>query len=167
MTKKNAKPETETAPAKPAIKKSGPKVASGSAQRRLTIKTIFGKLKGIDLSAGEKKLFRIAGVATQVEHGDGDFGPWVGLRGTFAAVNAETGEVFESTRAIVPGADMMCELFEAQQREDARATLRFSGEVFAVPRENDDEGRYDIVYRSILEADSTNPALSLLEYERA
>jgi len=148
------------APAKKTSKK--PVVSANAMARRLTIKSIYGPLKGIDLSEGEKKLFKIAGVATYVERGDGEFGPWVGLRGTFAAINAETGEITESTRAIVPGAEMMCEMYEAQQREDASATLRFSGEVFAVPKEKDPT-KYDIVYRPIIAADASNPALALLD----
>jgi len=146
---------------KPAAKKPAAKKAANSV-RRLTIKTVFGALKGIDLSAGERKLFKIAGIATFVERGDGDYGPWVGLRGTFAAVNADTGEIIESTRAIVPGGEMMCEMYEAQQRIDASATLRFSGDVFAVPRPDDSE-KYDVVYRPIIAADASNPALALLD----
>jgi len=138
--------------------------------RQINLKTAFGSLKGLDLSGGEKKLARIAGVAISIEEGHGDYGRWLRFLGNFAAINADTGVVIEATKCILPGpqGEALGDRYMAQLREDATASCKFSGDLYAVPRQgyadqdSDNFQKYDLEFRTVIAPDFQNPALELL-----
>lgn len=71
--------------------------------RKISAKTVWGKVKRADIpEKGVKPLYTVIGQAMGVRKGEGDFGPWVALVGTFEAVNLETAEVFSGPECFLP-----------------------------------------------------------------
>lgn len=130
-------------------------------ERRITIKSVFGKLKDYAWGGGVEQLVKIAGIASGVERGTGEMGAWIGFTGTFAAANMATGEVVESTRVIIPGTEMMAENFGAEKITNKNASIRFAGFIVAKPRESDPQ-YFDLAYEAIIEPTQKNPALDML-----
>lgn len=113
---------------------------------RINAKNVCGKTdpKLLPVDGSSVDLFRISGIATGVKRGDGNYGEWSMLIGEFAARNADTGEIFESGQAIIPGsvgAELIFNL-EKMQRENKKSTLRLSVDVAVALTLDDDEKPY-------------------------
>lgn len=86
-------------------------VASRRIVKKITAKIVAGKVsleKLIDYTRANGKnsvmpLFGIIGLASDCTAGETQLGPYVKLLGQFKAVNTETGEIFRSGAAILPG----------------------------------------------------------------
>jgi len=73
--------------------------------RKITLKTVGFDKAGITDALGDQKsveLCRVVGVTTNAAPGQTDLGEFLKLHGQFRAINVHTGEVFESTVAILP-----------------------------------------------------------------
>lgn len=74
---------------------------------KITVKNVFGS-KGeiLKLVMGDQDeshlLMRVAGIATETFSGEGDLGPYVGLKGQFMATNMVTGARFRSGKCFLP-----------------------------------------------------------------
>ena len=160
MSKKQAKPAQETA---------APKKVAIAAVRKITVASVYGKVKVSDIPEGvELPLCRIAGVASGLESGESSYGPWTMLLGEFAATNYQSGEIFAGVKAIVPGAmgeQLVLSMTNALM-EDAGSKLKFSVDIFAKvsPR---DENKYEYIVRPVLAPDVKNEAMVLLEWTDA
>lgn len=135
--------------------------------KKLTVATIYGKVAVKDIpEGGELKLCRIAGFARGVKQGESNYGDWKALEGEFTARNEQTGEIFASAQAFVPGAmgDMLVQSMESALREDAAAQLKFSVDVAVIvsPR---DPNKYEYKVRPVIENALAAPALELLQLE--
>lgn len=146
---------------------TAPKKAAVGVLRKISVATVFGKVKIADIPEGEEiALCRMAGVAGGVESGESTYGDWECLVGEFAATNYQTGEVFAGVKAFVPGA--MGEGLQLSMKnalmEDAGSRLKFCVDIYAKvsPR---DPNKYEYIVRPIMETDVKNEALALLEYE--
>jgi hypothetical protein len=148
---------------------NAPKKVAIAAVRKITVASVFGKVKVADILEGEEiALCRIAGVASGLESGESSYGPWTMLLGEFAATNYQTGEIFAGVKAIVPGAmgeQLVLSMTNALM-EDAGSKLKFSVDIFAKvsPR---DANKYEYVVRPVLAPDVRNEAMALLEWSDA
>lgn len=72
--------------------------------KKLSVATVCGKIdaKAVLNAAGPIPLMTVYGMAVGVKEGASTFGDWTALVGQFKAVNAETGEVFESSQVFLP-----------------------------------------------------------------
>jgi hypothetical protein len=63
---------------------------------KITVKGVVGKIKVAEIPAEgeEKKLCRMTGIADGTDTGESNFGIWRCLKGSFAATNFATGEMF-------------------------------------------------------------------------
>ena len=129
--------------------------------RRISLKSIIGSMKGKGFTE-ETTLMKVAGIATEIERGDGDFGSWAGLVGNFAAVNVATGEITESNRLTIPAIEKYVENFAVIKSAKKSATMKFSGTLLAVP--SGDNGRYELVFNVNQAPDAKNPALEMLDF---
>jgi hypothetical protein len=82
--------------------------------RKLTIKNTgwnTSELKAAVTKAPSTDILKIAGVITAIRPGQTQLGEYAELVGQFQAVNLESGEMFQSSKAILPGfiADPMVE----------------------------------------------------------
>lgn len=159
MAKAKAKPAETAAPKKGAV----------AAVRKITVASVYGKVKVADIPEGEEiAICRMAGVASGIKSGESQYGEWEILLGEFAATNSQTGEIFAGGACAVPGAmgEMLLSQLKAALLEDAASKLRFSVDVFAVvsPR---DENKYEYIVRPVLAPDVKNEAMVLLEWTDA
>ena len=159
MAKAKAKPAETAAPKKGAV----------AAVRKITVASVYGKVKVADIPDGEEiAICRMAGVASGIKSGESQYGEWEILLGEFAATNSQTGEIFAGGACAVPGAmgEMLLSQLKAALMEDAASKLRFSVDVFAVvsPR---DENKYEYIVRPVLAPDVKNEAMALLEWSDA
>jgi hypothetical protein len=151
---------------------------------KITVKTVFGVVPQKDLPPlrvnlsdenpegdanpnPEVKLCRIVGFASGVKRGDSSYGPWAALVGEFAATNAQTGEVFGSRTAIIPGpmGEALVTSTEQALQEDADSKVRFSCDVFVKRSARDPARKYEYVVRPVIDAKLSSPAVELLGLE--
>lgn len=148
---------------------AAPKKGAVAAVRKITVASVFGKVKVADIPEGEElELCRIAGVASGLESGESSYGPWTMLLGEFAATNRATGEIFAGVKAIVPGAmgEQLVLSMSNALVEDAGSKLKFSVDISAKvsPR---DPNKYEYIVRPVLAPDVKNEAMALLEWSGA
>lgn len=144
---------------------AAPKVPGVAVARKLSVATVYGKVKVKDIpTGGQVHVMRIAGTASDSVSGESAFGRWESLKGEFAAINIETGERFVGVNAFVPGAlgEMLIEQVKAGVKEDVGFSLKFSVDVFVTvsPR---DENKYEYVTKPVIETTAGNQALLLLD----
>lgn len=162
-----------------------PKSAAPSAKLtpvgKITVKTVFGAVdmktlpplrvnlsdanpEGDPNPTPEKRVCRIVGYASGVKRGDSSYGEWAALTGEFAATNADTGEIFASRTAIIPGAmgEALVSTTEERLREDATSQVKFSCDVFVKRSSRQPAQKYEYVVRPVIDAQLTSPALELL-----
>jgi hypothetical protein len=160
MAKAKETPAQETTEQTTAKKATGP-----TALTKISAASVYGKIK---ISAipeeGELAIMRIAGIASGTKSGQSTYGEWFSLTGQMAATNAATGEIFIGSNAFVPGAmgDALVNALETAQKEDARATLKFSLDISVKRSPRNPEEKYEYIVRPVIESDVKNEALLLL-----
>jgi hypothetical protein len=75
-------------------------VKTCKAVPQLEIVTVDGKQ--VPRAKGNQHLLRIVGVTNAVKKGMSEFGPWVAFLGSFEGTNVQTGEVFRSSKCLLP-----------------------------------------------------------------
>lgn len=101
-------------------------------QSKISLKSIGAQPKAGSLAEGEvKKLAVFYGRCTGYVTGESSFGEFVKFRGSFEAVNADTGEVYRSSNILMP--DIITNLLRdaLDNREDDSAALEFAIELGA------------------------------------
>ncbi len=145
---------------------------------KLTVATVFGKISMADLPLlqtgtieapidnpnKELKICRIAGFASGVKDGVSSYGPWAALVGEFAATNHETGEIFASKTALIPGAmgEMLVSSVNDMVAKNPGGKLRFSVDVSVSRSPREPDKKYVYIVRPVLEAALGSPAIALL-----
>lgn len=136
--------------------------------KKITVKAVCGKIKVAEIPAigDEKKLCRFTGIADGTDSGTSDYGPWTALKGSFAATNFLTGEMFVAKTCFVPAAmgDALFDAVNNAQKEDAGSTLKFVVDVFIVQSPRDEE-KYEYIVRPVMENALGNEAMELLSYQ--
>jgi hypothetical protein len=121
-------------------------MAESTPSRKISAKTVWGKVKRSDIpEQGVKVLFTIIGQAMGVRKGEGEYGPWVALVGTFEAVNAVTGEVFAGPEAFLPE-PFNSMIANKLQGEGAVHAIDFAFEVGIKSAPNEDTTRVPFEY---------------------
>ncbi len=145
-----------------ATKKTPATDKAPSEIRAISWARIFGSLTPEKIGS-HLELCKIAGEVSDIQEGVNDNGSWSCFVGEFAATNLETGEIFISSRAFVPGArgENMKREFESQLKNDARSKMQFAVIVFAEPRKDDAE-KFNVEAKSLIENKFANKALTLL-----
>ncbi len=75
-------------------------VKTCGAAPEMELVTIDGKQ--LPRAKGEQHLLRIIGMCNGLKHGTSEFGPWIAFLGSFEATNVKTGEVFRSSKCLLP-----------------------------------------------------------------
>jgi len=88
-------------------------MSNASQVRKITARTVGLK----KLAAGQS--MTVLGKARRYESGQSDYGAYVKVKGTFEALNEESGERYRSSVVIFPGGLMEEELMEAIDQADA------------------------------------------------
>lgn len=129
-------------------------------QKKISVAKVAGKVtaKRILEAGGNLKLATFAGIATDIKSGVSDFGEWEALSGQFRAINAETGEVFDSAVCFLP--DVALNLVKAQLAGGAKA-VEFAFEVSAVEDESVSVG-YSYRASPLLEVSEDDPMQRLM-----
>lgn len=131
--------------------------------RKLSPKTIWGKVKRVDIpEKGVKPLYTIIGQAMGVRKGEGDFGPWVALVGTFEAVNTDTGEVTAGPECFLPE-PFNSMIANKLQGEGAAHAIDFAFEVGIKAAPEDDPTRvpYEYTCKPIQDPTAGDPLKAL------
>lgn len=125
---------------------------------KISVRDVFGAkgqiLEMVMKDKGDShKLMRVVGIASGLQTGEGDNGPWTGLKGQFRATNLLTGEEFSSGKCFLPNVaqDMVVGAIMAdgasavefafdisvQFEESAATSYIYSAESLIQPKEND------------------------------
>lgn len=125
---------------------------------KISVRDVFGgKGQILDLVMKDKDqshaLMRVVGIASGISTGEGDNGPWTGLKGQFRATNLVTGEEFSSGKCFLPNIaqDMIVGALMAETSnavefafdvsaifdETAATSYVYSAESLIPPTEND------------------------------
>jgi hypothetical protein len=72
------------------------------ARRKISSRTVMGKIKKEWITAKATPLFQVIGQAYGTREGNSDYGKWTALVGTFEAVNLITGEIFAAPECFLP-----------------------------------------------------------------
>ena len=71
--------------------------------KRISVKDVIGEINAEELpKKGTKDLMRVVGIATGIKRGISAYGEWVALKGSFSAIDNETGEEYRSNTCFVP-----------------------------------------------------------------
>lgn len=104
-------------------------------KRKLTPKTIMGKIKRPEEGANPSSLYVIMGQCDGVATGSGDYGDWVGFTGQFEAVRSHDGSRLIGSVAYVPKAfeALLYAAVKNAQQEDKTAKVEFAVEIGIQP----------------------------------
>lgn len=149
--------------------------------KKITVATVFGKIAvkllpplAVNISDSnpegdpnpnpELLLCRIAGYASGIKTGTTQYGEWSAVTGDFAATNMQTGEMFMSNTAIVPGAmgDAIVRTIAEKLGEDASAKLAFSCDIGIKRSTRNPAEKYEYVVRPVIKTEFQSPAMALL-----
>lgn len=126
--------------------------------RKISPKTVIGKVKAPEKAL---RLYTVIGVSHGVKHGTGDNGPWVAFLGSFEAVRASDGAVFQAGQCFVPKAveDLLVSTLTHAQKGDATTAVEFAIEVGVKP--SDVAIGYEYTVKNLVKTSNADP-LALL-----
>jgi len=103
------------------------------------------------------KLMRVVGIASDIKSGEGDNGPWTGLKGQFKATNLVTGEMFQSGQCFLPS--VASDMVEGALKAGATA-VEFG---FDISAQFDEQSATSYVYHAepLFEAAENDPVALL------
>ena len=129
-------------------------------QKKISVAKVCGKVTGsrVAKAGGNLKMATFAGIASDIKSGVSDFGEWEALTGQFRAINAETGEVFDSGVCFLP--DVALDLVKGQLASGAKA-VEFAFEISAVEDETVSVG-YSYRASPLLEMAEDDPMQRLM-----
>jgi len=114
--------------------------------KSINVKSVFGKVSKANIG---EVLFNVAGHADELLTIETKYGENVGLKGDFVAVNAQTGEVFESNAAFLPS--NLTDSIVAKIKESPNTSIEFKASVELAESDKNDKG-----YTNIAEAPLTH-----------
>lgn len=131
--------------------------------KKLSVATVCGKIdaKAVLNSAAPIALMTIYGMAVGTKDGTSSFGDWTALQGQFKAVNADTGEVFESAQCFLPEVALI-PLRVALAAGDSRS-VRFAIKLYVRAATNTKPGGsvYEYTFENVLAPTEDDPLLAL------
>jgi len=131
--------------------------------RKLSIKTVTGLLvKDIRKWAEEtpgKPIMTVMGVATGIQTGETDNGPWTALRGNFMAQNSK-GERFRGGRAFIPDGGAL-DMVLGMLGDDSVENVKFAYNIF-VREDNASVTGYTYVSEPLLEPAENDPLEAMI-----
>ncbi len=125
---------------------------------KMSIKTLGANGAIVLVTKAKTPLCRIKGIARGIKVANGNDGtPVFGMTGQFIGLNIATGEVFDSGVIYLPAGinEMFLTPLEAALAEDAKASVRFALDLFAVPSTN--KAGYSFEAASLIEASTIDP----------
>lgn len=118
--------------------------------KKITAKDLFGK---VEKPEKETFLFRVIGIATGFKTGEGTYGPWVKLTGSFKAIRFDTGEEVRSNAAILP--DIANDLIYEQIKSPDIDQVQFAFDIGVKP--SDSPTGYDWIAKPLTEISENDP----------
>lgn len=130
-------------------------------RRKISAKTVMGKIKKDWIpEKGTKPLFQVIGQVYGTRKGEGDYGPWVALVGTFEAVNLITGEAFTGPECFLPEPynGMIADKLTGEGRVNA---VDFAYEIGLTPPGPDSTVQYEYSCKPIHDPTAGDPLKAL------
>ena len=135
----------------------------GGILKKISVKTVFGAINVRETAVGvEKPVMRVVGNITGAKTGESQYGPWLALKGSFLAVNLETGEEFRSSQCFLPesATDLA---FNALQQDGVKSVdIAFDIGVKGTPPGKGQIG-YEYTVTPLIAPAKSDPILSLME----
>jgi hypothetical protein len=137
------------------VKKITAKIVCGKVDMEKLIE--YGKLQG---KTAVMPLFAVIGMASTFQAGETTLGPYVKLLGQFKAVNADSGEIFRSGAAILPGSanDMIYGALRALGEEGGSVEFAFK---VGVQRDESSAVGYVYVVEQVMTEGQSDPLAAL------
>lgn len=156
------KDDNKTTAQKAAEAEAGPEVL-----KKLSAKTITGRITRPKKDDAPKSLYRVWGIAVGKKTGVSNFGPWVAISGSFEAVNIESGALYQGTQLFLPDAvtSQILVGLDAAQKNDAGATLQFALEVGI--KYSDVPIGYEYTVRPLVKPQGGDPLAAIREQVKA
>lgn len=130
--------------------------------RKISAKTVMGgKMKKDWIpEKGSKPLFQVIGQAYGIREGQGDYGKWTALVGTFEAVNLITGEFFAGPECFLPEPfnSMLANKLKGPEKVNA---VDFAYEIGVSPPGPDDTVQYVYTCKPIHDPTAGDPLKAL------
>ena len=146
---------------------------SATIVRKISTKTVIGGVAAMR-AADEGAIMRVYGVMSGIQtgttvrqdnQGNPIEDPWTAFIGQFQAVNLETGEMFASAKAFLPGAagEMIEAAWKAgQDKEEPISNMKFAFDIVKKNNEASVTG-YEYQARPLLETTASDPLLEMAE----
>lgn len=134
---------------------------SGEILRQITPKVIGGKIRDFEPGETYIPICRIYGTANGVKRGQGTYGPYAKLIGSFEGVSIETGEIYTAPTLILP--PPMNETLAAAI-ESGDTGLQFAFEVGVKPgvnRTGKSKAVYEWVTKNLIKQSAADPLAEL------
>lgn len=126
--------------------------------KKLSVKTVHGKVDPSKLDKEGSVLFRIMGEASGLKSGESQFGAWTALTGQFAAIKP-SGEMVRASQAFLP--DVLLSMIQPVVEQGEKVEFVF--DVVAVPDSSVAVG-YTYAARPVIAPEpATDPIARLME----
>jgi len=122
--------------------------------KKISPKAICGRIAKPE---GKKAIARIFGIAHGTVTGTTQYGDFTGFKGTFGAINLDTGEEFASAKCFLP--DVATDMIAAALADEANETIQFAYDVMIDPA--DTEQGYVFSVKPVIEATHADPLAAL------
>jgi hypothetical protein len=130
--------------------------------RKITAKTVAPDLLA-EFPAYEGPIFSVVGFATGTEQGESSYGTWLGLKGSFRAIHAVSGEHSVSDTLILPE-PISSILFEQVSSLAQGGVVEIAVEVGIKPNAREPRTKYEYVCKMLNEPRISDAFLNLLKY---
>lgn len=138
-------------------------VRTAQLKKKISVKTVFGKPDSRLIWEGGKDFslpcVRVVGSVNKLRTGQGDFGPWVAFKGSFIAVNLQTGESFKGSELFLP--EVASDLIENAVIDADGATVNIAFDIEAI--RGRDEDSFEYTARPHMEVEESDPLLMLAQ----
>jgi hypothetical protein len=129
--------------------------------KKISTKTVFGDVVLADLPEKEsKELIRVVGIATGTQVGMSTYGEWTALKGSFQAINLDTGEEYRSNKCFVP--DTITDGVAVALAQDNTKSVEF-GVLVSVRRNPNVAKGYEYEVEPLLKMSESDPLESLVK----
>ena len=125
---------------------------------KISVKSVYGEVEGMEKGEPEKPIMRVMGICVKAVHGESDKGPWTAFEGDFAAINAESGEIFRSARCFLPN---VATNQLAVALEQSTGPVEFALDIAVRPSNN--VHKYEYFAKTLKDMSATDPLAGLLD----
>jgi hypothetical protein len=124
--------------------------------KKISVKNVCGKVYAPEK---QTELMTVVGVCTGTRTGSTQYGDFTGLRGTFHAVNLETGEAFRSSQCFL--ADDVTDMITSQLVMEGVESVEFAFSIGVKP--SDAPIGYEYTAKPLLEPGENDPLEGLMK----